>query len=237
MEKAVNYPYRFQLHLHTSRSYDSRAKIERYARRAVKLGLMGFAVTDHDVAPNRSMIEEIASGYNLVIIPGIEVGTPQGDLVGFFQWDIPQASHINDAARFILGNGGITYLPHPMVGHDLDQIDFDLISVVEIFNSRCKPAQNAAADQFFRKMNKPKACASDSHRVRDIDLATVYLPSKSAEDIRNSLISGNFKLGDMRRVSTTGIWFSVAVGHYKRYAVPKATGMLLQKAVRKVFRI
>lgn len=87
-------PLLYDMHTHTTRSFDAEASLVAQCRRAVELGLTGFAVTDHcDVnmqsllcartvfAAGGADIRRIREdGFPVELLQGIELGEPLEDL-------------------------------------------------------------------------------------------------------------------------------------------------------------
>ena len=74
---------KFDLHVHTSKSFDSLLGIEAIAKRAKRKGLDGIALTDHEKVCDEP-IEALEKRFGIWIIPGVEVRTEVGDIIGLF---------------------------------------------------------------------------------------------------------------------------------------------------------
>src|SRR5215510_12510063 len=70
------------LHIHSIYSYDGTASIESILGQAKKIGLDVIAITDHDEINGALKAFELASNYGIEVIPGIEITTAEGDLLG-----------------------------------------------------------------------------------------------------------------------------------------------------------
>src|SRR5437588_11665236 len=71
---------RFDLHMHSSASFDCRVPASEVARRCRQLGLSPIFLTDHDVIDGaRSLIE---AGESAIL--GEEILTTEGELIGLF---------------------------------------------------------------------------------------------------------------------------------------------------------
>jgi predicted metal-dependent phosphoesterase TrpH len=226
----------FQLHLHTCASHDARASIEQYAIRAKKLKLAGFAVTDHDATVDLDEVQRVSAEHGITIIPGIEVSTPQGDLVGLFVSQKPSSNHINDAARSIAEQDGVVYFPHPCRNRSLDEVDYSVIDLIEIFNSRCRPDENVEAEELASAHNIHGISGADAHRVSDMGLATVSFDSENPDEVKRSLKAGHYNLHNLKYTPQHGIIYAIAVAHYRKYPFLTATLKILRRIIRRIYR-
>ncbi len=73
---------RFDLHVHSNCS-DGRDAVETILRAAVRRGLFGLSITDHDTLRGSEKAMRIIreEGLELVLIPGAEVTTSEGHLL------------------------------------------------------------------------------------------------------------------------------------------------------------
>ena len=81
--------YRVDLHTHTGHSKDSLCPAPDLLAAAVRRGLAGLAVTDHDTAGGAlqalALVERQPERYpGLTIIPGEEVKTREGELIALY---------------------------------------------------------------------------------------------------------------------------------------------------------
>lgn len=149
---------------------------------------------------------------------------------------MPPRDHINNTAIFIRQKNGVTYLPHPTRGCKLDEVDFNLIDIVETFNSRCTPEQCRFAENRFRDSRLYKVCGSDAHLLRDIGKATVCFSSVDIDQLKADLLNGNFELGKMEHSSSFGLYYSTAIGIYSKHSFLKATAILIKRSIKKLLR-
>ena len=104
------------LHLHTKYSLDSSINPntlvnQLYAHASIKV----IAVTDHNTMEGYFKVKELASVYkDILVIPGIEVGTPVGDLIVLgIEEKPPNPLDIKDILSFAKTRGGVIIVPHP----------------------------------------------------------------------------------------------------------------------------
>ncbi|MCW4020866.1 MAG: PHP domain-containing protein, partial [Candidatus Bathyarchaeota archaeon] len=73
--------FKIDLHVHTCYSGDCTTTLEEVISYARKRGLDGVAITDHDTISGAMRLLE-RKDTDLLIIPGIEVSTDQGHVLG-----------------------------------------------------------------------------------------------------------------------------------------------------------
>lgn len=173
---------RIDMHLHTSRSFDSLndplALLETAAERGVRM----ICVTDHN---------EIATALDLKlrfpdrIIVGEEVKTAEGvDVIGLFIHTlIPKGTPARRTCDLIHEQGGIVYVPHPFArgkggGGKILEVIEDQVDAVEGFNARLHdPLLNERAVVWARERNLPLGAGSDAHTLAEVGRAYVEVPA------------------------------------------------------------
>ena len=83
---------RFDLHIHSERSPDGRMSLDEIVSCARARGLQGVAVCDHDRA-----LTETWDAPDFLLIPGIELSTDQGHLLGLFVTEQIEARELDAA--------------------------------------------------------------------------------------------------------------------------------------------
>jgi len=95
------------LHVHTVGSYDGHTRIEDLPRIVRARGLDGVAITEHDTYVQRAV-------GGLLIIPGIEVSSRDGHLIGLGIGEvIPPGLGADETIQRIHHQGGVAIVPHP----------------------------------------------------------------------------------------------------------------------------
>lgn len=174
--------FAIDFHVHTASSFDSltpaRAAIEVARRR----GLNGIAITDHDTV--RGAFEAIkANPYpDFLIIPGIEVKSDVGDVIGLFVREDVRSRNLPDVIAEIHDQGGLAYMPHPirtfgapaMPHVHACRTDIDLW---ERYNGRYDGEEIASAGRIFEELNvEPSLCGSDAHFPWEVGIFRTLLP-------------------------------------------------------------
>ena len=99
---------KLDLHIHSERSPDGRMTLSEIVERAKAAGLDGVAVCDHD-----AVLENPPEFPDFLLIPGVEVSTEQGHLLGLFVREPIGTKDFAAAAEAIHAQGGLAVLAHP----------------------------------------------------------------------------------------------------------------------------
>ena len=193
------------LHVHTNASNDAsinpKLLVDRlYAHPIVK----GVAITDHNTFEGYYQTRKLASAYkDLLIIPGIEVTTREGDLILLGIEEKPAyASPLETVVNFAKEKAAVIVVPHPFrvsgIGDKAETIPAD---AVEIMNPWATPQQNKLAEQLAKARNLPGVAGSDAHKLEE--LYTAYTEVDAEPDVDNVLKA--IKMGRVRAVSTRHI--------------------------------
>ena len=102
------------IHIHTIYSHDATTTVRGILKQASSVGFNVIAITDHDDIRGAFDARELASEYNLEVIPSVEVTTRDGHLLALFVEKIPRRGLPLDETLKIIGDmGGIAVAPHP----------------------------------------------------------------------------------------------------------------------------
>ena len=164
------------LHMHTSHSHDCSVPVEDLLDHAEAEGLGAIAITDHNVFSGAREAVELAKGRKLRVIPGEEMMTTQGEVIGLFlSEEIPKGLSMEDTVAAIREQGGVVYLPHPFdrlhsipdsrtLHRLLEEVD-----VFEVYNARLlRDGFNDEALRFARKYNLLMGAGSDAHVLQGV---------------------------------------------------------------------
>jgi predicted metal-dependent phosphoesterase TrpH len=165
---------------------------------AEQIGLGAIAVTDHNVFAGAQEAVELARGQALTVIPGEEVKTDAGEVIGLFlHEEIPRGLSMGDTIAAIREQGGVVYLPHPFdrlhtipdprtLHAHLAEID-----VFEVYNARLLfEGFNDEALRFARKYNLTMGAGSDAHVLQGVGTGLVRLRAfETPEELLISLRS------------------------------------------------
>jgi hypothetical protein len=171
------------LHMHTAYSHDCSVSVPELLERAEAEGLDVIAVTDHNVLSGALEAAELVRGRRLKVIPGEEVKTSQGEIIGLFlREEIPPGMTPAETVCAIHDQGGLVYLPHPFdrMHRILDAPTLHRllaeIDIVEVYNARLLfESYNDEALRFARKYNLTMGAGSDAHVHQGVGTGAVRM--------------------------------------------------------------
>lgn len=181
---------RMDLHCHTEVSHDCQTALRDIPGWMLRTNTRVIAVTDHDQQRGgpelAQMVRDMGLDDRLSIIPGEEVTTSEGELIGLFLKErIPPRLTPEETVREIKAQGGLVLLQHgfdPLKRYRLrpeatERIKAD-IDIVESFNSRLsRHFWNQEAARWAQAHGQlPLSAGSDAHTLRDIGEAWVETP-------------------------------------------------------------
>ncbi len=160
---------KFDLHVHSEYSKDSESSHEDILKNALKRGLDGFAICDHDTVEGGLACAKKALelGLEITVIPGVEVSSSKGHILvlgikeDIEPWLSPEET-IHRARKL----GGTVIIPHPFKSssHGIGSFEGLDTDAVEVFNSRCLfNGANRKALAEAERLGIPAVAGSDSH--------------------------------------------------------------------------
>lgn len=140
---------------------------------AIKKGLDGIAITDHDTIKGGLKAKEYESKDFKVII-GSEIMTNRGEVIGLFLSEEIKSTNFESVIFEIRNQNGLSIIPHPFDESRNSALhpvigDIKLIDGIEVFNSRCIfEKYNINAKKFATKYNLVATAGSDAHFSNEI---------------------------------------------------------------------
>lgn len=172
------------LHVHTIYSNDSVITPKALVYYAKKRGLNAVAVTDHNKIEGAL---NIAKKSDILIIPGIEVSSLKGHVVGLnINEGIPKSLSVEETVDRIHEAGGIAVACHPFalfkgsIGNNIST-NFDAIETINASSfpfGRTTRKANKLAD----KLKLPKVAGTDAHYPPVIGQAYTIIESEAKVD-------------------------------------------------------
>jgi len=188
---------RFDLHVHSNCS-DGRDAVETILRAAVRRGLFGLSITDHDTLRGSEKAMRIIreEGLELVLIPGAEVTTSEGHLLCLgIEELVPRGRSPEETAELAREQGGIAIVPHPYhpFRHAIGRIpDCD---AVEVYNSKhLFGIANARARMGARRRHLPMVAGSDSHFAATVGLGVTDIAAADAVEAVAAIREGRTRV-------------------------------------------
>jgi hypothetical protein len=218
------------LHMHTEHSHDCAVPVETLLDYAEGHGLGAIAITDHNVFAGAREAVELARGRGLVVIPGEEVKTKAGEVIGLFlEREIPRGMSMGDTIAAIREQNGVVYLPHPFDRlhsiPDAESLHRHLaeIDVFEVYNARLLfEGFNDEALRFARKYNLTMGAGSDAHVLQGVGTGLVRMRAfESAEEFLISLRSAEILRRPKSLVYLQGLKWVAQARERRRETVPR----------------
>lgn len=191
----MRYKMKYDLHIHSKYSSDGFLNPEKIVKIAIKRGLNGIAVTDHDTIKGGLEAKKYET-ENFKIIKGSEVSTTKGEIIGLFLEQEIQSTDYYEVVDEIKDQNGIVVVPHPFDGWrnsaSLTKKDYKLVNNIEIFNSRCvEDKYNQKASLFAKNNNLGVTGGSDAHFANEIGNAGIII---EIDDPRRAILKNNLEV-------------------------------------------
>jgi predicted metal-dependent phosphoesterase TrpH len=181
------------LHVHTTYSSDSVITPKELVFYAKKRGLTAVAVTDHNQVEGAL---KIAEETDFLIIPGTEVSSLHGHIVGLNMSErIPKGLTADETVDRIHKAGGIAIACHPfaLLKGSIGEHVSSKFDAVETVNSSAFPFGRATrkANQLAERLKLPKVAGTDAHYGPVIGQAyTVIEAEANVEAIVKAIANG-----------------------------------------------
>ena len=198
---------RLDLHIHSHHSPDGRMTLEEIAARARAAGLHGVAVCDHDhVLPAAELRQAAETFPDLIFIPGVEVSTDLGHLLGWFVSEPVRARTLPEAAAEIHAQGGLAVLAHPFEhtkSPERAEKALPYVDGIEVWNSRADRKNhqaNAMSARFAAAHGTRGFAGSDAHTPREIGngITVVQSDGRTPDALRLALLAGGVETAGRR---------------------------------------
>jgi predicted metal-dependent phosphoesterase TrpH len=181
------------LHVHTTYSRDSVITFKELVFYAKKRGLTAVAVTDHNEVEGAL---KIAKETDFLIIPGTEVSSLNGHIVGLNVLErIPRGLSADETVERIHEAGGIAIACHPfaLFKGSIGKHVSGKFDAVEAINASAFPFNRATqqAHLLAERLGLPKVAGTDAHYGPVIGQAYTLIDAEAnVEDIVKAIASG-----------------------------------------------
>jgi predicted metal-dependent phosphoesterase TrpH len=189
---------RADLHIHTKYSQDSsinpKTLVDQlFAHASVK----AVAVTDHNNLDGYDKVRELAKPFkDILIIPGVEITTPEGDLLVLGVVELPpQPWNVRNVIDFARRNDGVVVAAHPYREYGLGNLakNYD-VDALEVLNGGTPPHLNRLAENLAREMKCPGVAGTDAHNTDELwTVCTEIQASLDVDDVLRSIKKGLVK--------------------------------------------
>jgi predicted metal-dependent phosphoesterase TrpH len=199
------------LHAHSIKSDDGRAKVQNYCQwiRTRDVPIDGFVLTEHRQFDNESDYSDLAREFGLTILKGSEVETEYGhvlvfgvtrglqEALDFGDIHLPLARVIDACAR----HGAIPVPCHPgrprvgMHAHLAEHGVPEGVRIVEIYNGGSRDQEDQIAQAMAREQGYLGIGGSDAHIVSHIGRCATRFAAdvRTEQDLVDALRSGEFE--------------------------------------------
>lgn len=184
---------KLDLHVHSERSPDGIMTLEEIVSLAKAKGLNGAAVCDHDLA-----LTDPPRFDDFLLIPGVEVSTQLGHLLGLFITGPVETRDFLQAVEIIHSQGGLAVLAHPFE-HSRDgsrlACAVPMLDGIEVWNSRADRKihdANALAASFAQVCRLRPFGGSDAHCPQEVGngFTVVEAEALTLEAAKAALLEG-----------------------------------------------
>jgi hypothetical protein len=133
--------------------------------------IKAVAITDHNGIEGYFKVLELAAAYKeVLIIPGVEITTPEGDLVVLGITELPPKPwNVKDVIAFSKERQGVVVVAHPYRDYNLGNLAKNYpVDAVEVLNGGTQPDLNKLAENLATDMGLPSVAGSDAHKIEDL---------------------------------------------------------------------
>jgi predicted metal-dependent phosphoesterase TrpH len=154
---------KYDLHVHSKYSHDSLLDPSEILKIAIKRGLDGVAIIDHNTIKGGLVAEKTNKNPDFEVIVGSEIKTEYGDIIGLFLNEEVKSRKFMEVIEEIKNQGGLTALAHPFRPYEVPEKIILHLDFIEGFNARSKKWQNQKAYALALTLNKKVIAGSDAH--------------------------------------------------------------------------
>ena len=174
---------------------------EEMLQQAVKVGLEGLCITEHDIPWERGAIERLSDQFGLLVVGGMEVSTEFGEVLVFgFNEPVFDLQDIHELRRRVNDAGGVIVAAHPFRGaNDFVAWDperglvlkleeatnlpiFEIVDAVEVFNGMAPDWELDLCSAVCNQLHLKGTAGSDAHNVENVGDCVTVLHKKVASE-------------------------------------------------------
>jgi predicted metal-dependent phosphoesterase TrpH len=210
----------FEMHCHTRHgSSCSYMTPEELVEQAVRVGLDGVCITEHDLPWDRSATEQLSDRFGILVIGGMEISTEFGEvLVWGLHESVFDVKDIHDLRSRVDRAGGVMVAAHPFRGaHSLVRWDpveglvtkldqavrlpiFGVVDAMEVFNGMAPDWELDLSAAACDRLPIMGTGGSDAHNVDTVGECVTVLENRVAteeafcEEIKNGRYRAQHRL-------------------------------------------
>ena len=160
------------LHIHTVYSSDSLIQPKTLVDMLVAHSFIKVAaVTDHDSVRGCRATVELASAYpDILIIPGVEISTTNGDMLVLGTEELPPKPWTPEAVvDYAKSIDAVSIVAHPFREYGMGELARKYkVDAIEVLNGGSSTAANNEAKALAKSMGLPGTAGSDAHQVSEL---------------------------------------------------------------------
>jgi len=207
---------RLDTHIHSKYSYDSLSDPVRILKVARKRGLDAISITDH------GSMQAYSSSFrssNPLVIPGMEVKTDRGDVIGLFLNESLEGTDFFEICDRIRDQQGIVVLPHPYHRSCDPEELVSHIDLLEVLNSRSRKEENIRAQALSHRFGIGPITGSDAHTCSEIGRAVTEIDGiySDLDELRRVLLRADRRCSGSLSPYIVSRGFSFGTGMLKRF--------------------
>ncbi|MFB3888329.1 MAG: PHP domain-containing protein [Candidatus Bathyarchaeia archaeon] len=176
---------RADLHIHTTFSDDSETSPKALVEQLVAHPFIKVAaVTDHDSVRGIDAVRQLAKAYpDVLIVPGVEISTPEGDIVILGAEELPPKPWtVENVVDFARAHAYVSVAAHPFREWGLgERARTSGVDAIEVLNGGSQAEANRQARELAAELNLPGVAGSDSHKPSE--LYSVYTEVQASLDV------------------------------------------------------
>jgi len=204
------------LHTHSIKSDDGRAKVENYCQwiKSKELAIDGFVLTEHRQFDLESDYRSLADDFGITILKGAEVETEYGHVLVFGVTESLMAAFDFTSTHLVLtevikaadNHGAIAVPCHPgrprvgMFAHVEELGIPEGVTIVETMNGGSRGDEDDISVTWANKLNYRGIGGSDSHIVSHVGRCATRFPDaiNNEEELVAALRSGDFEAVNLK---------------------------------------
>jgi predicted metal-dependent phosphoesterase TrpH len=176
---------RADFHIHTTFSDDSEITPKTLVEKLVAHPTIKVAaVTDHDSVKGIDTVRHLAAPFpDVLIVPGVEISTPQGDIVILGTEELPPKPWtVEGVVDFARKTACVSIAVHPFREWGLGEwARTSNVDAIEVLNGASSADANKQARNLAREFGLPGVAGSDSHKPSE--LFAVYTEVQASIDV------------------------------------------------------
>jgi hypothetical protein len=165
-------PIYADLHIHTVYSSDSVIQPKTLVDMLLAHNFIKVAaVTDHDSVRGCRATMNLATAYpDILIIPGVEISTPNGDMVVLGTEEMPPKPwNPQDVADYAKSIDAVAIVAHPFRQYGMGELARTLkVDAIEVLNGGSTSTANKQAKVMAQELGLPGTAGSDAHQISEL---------------------------------------------------------------------